>query len=313
MKVLVIGSGASGALIGARLIERKADVTFVVRPERKLQLVTTGLQLRSQFGRFRKPVQAITPDEIHEQADLIIVTVRAQDFEIALELAAPAIGPHTIVLPIAEGVRPIEVALENRSPRVIVGVLEARLLLDADGIASQRPPASELAIGALHPRDEPMAHELARLLNGRGLHSTYCPRIQCKAWERFAFMAGAAATSVLMRRPLRDALRFAHGAGTLAAALQEAFQVGVAAGYAPDQIAVRAYEKSFLLEGRPVQPPSLISAGGRAGDEATCLLGEMVCIARRARVNARTFSTAWRILTRPTEIDLSAEDVSEVT
>jgi len=42
MKILMVGSGTAGGLFGARLLENKADVTFVVRRERKLQLITRG-------------------------------------------------------------------------------------------------------------------------------------------------------------------------------------------------------------------------------------------------------------------------------
>ena len=74
MKILIIGSGAVGGFIGARLIEKKCDVTFLVRAERKLRLVTRGLQLRSQFGAFRRPVHAITADEIRGAYDLVVPT-----------------------------------------------------------------------------------------------------------------------------------------------------------------------------------------------------------------------------------------------
>ena len=295
MNILIIGSGATGGLIGARLVERGKQVTFLVRPERKVQLMTQGLQLRAQFGRFRKPVHAIAPDEVREQADLVIVAVRAQEFETALDAGSRAIGVSTVILPVVEGIRHVELATEAVAPRVLIGVLEARMMLDADGVLVQRPPVAELSIGALRDADEETGTGLVELLGGRGLLTSQSARIRGKAWERFVFMASAVAATALAGRPLRDSLRFAHGSSNFSNLLREAHRIGVAAGFAPDQVAVRQYEKSFLLEGRPIQPPPMI-ASGRAGDESAFLLSEMVAMARRARTNAMMFDMAWRCL-----------------
>jgi ketopantoate reductase len=80
MKVLIVGSGTTGGLIGARLIERGVEVTFCTRPERKVQLMTTGLTLSSSYGRFRRPACAITPDEIDTQFTVVIIACRAHHY-----------------------------------------------------------------------------------------------------------------------------------------------------------------------------------------------------------------------------------------
>ena len=62
MRVLIIGSGVHGALAGAALIEGgAAEVTFLTRPSRQRQLIPAGLHITSPLGRFRRPVQAVSP------------------------------------------------------------------------------------------------------------------------------------------------------------------------------------------------------------------------------------------------------------
>lgn len=311
MNILIIGSGATGGLIGARLIERGAHVTFLVRPERKVQLLTRGLQLHSPFGRFRKPVHAVTPDEVNTHADLILVACRAHKLDEALRACAPAIGAETVLLPITEGVRHLEIATRTISPRVLAGVFEGRVHVDADGILSQRPPRSELAVGTVRDGDEDTAKEIAALLTGRGLLTTHRTRIRAKGWERFAFVASAVAATTLANRPLRDSLRFAHGSGDFNNLLREAQRIGTAVGYGPDQVSIKAYNSSFLLEGRPVQAPQMIKSGGRASDESFFLLSEMVAMARQARVSAFLFNAAWRTLMGPYKSEVSPDAMAE--
>ena len=313
MNILMVGSGTAGGLLGARLLENKADVTFVVRRQRKLQLVTRGLHLRSQFGQFRKPVHAIAADEIADTYDLIVVAVRSHEIEKAIELAAPAIGPNTVVMPVVEGVRHLDVGALSPAPFVIGAVLEARMLLDADAILAQRPPAADLTIGALNKSDDKIAEVLVEAFAGRGIKTFLDTGIRTKAAERFAFVAAAIATAYLMGRPLQDAVRLAYGQGTFDKLLAEGLAVGVAAGYSPKQLSVKDYARAFSMVGRPVQVPARIGDPGRAGDECVFLLSEMIALARAARVRIPTFESAWRRLTRPEQIDATATVVADLS
>ena len=151
-----------------------------------------------------------------------------------------------------------------------------------------------------------MASELVKVFAGRGLRTILCDRICGKAFERFAYMCAAIATSHLMRHPLRDAIRLAYGLGNLDALLKEALAVGRAAGFAPDELRVKAYSKAFSMVGRPVDVPPGFDDDGRAGEEAAYLLAEMVGLARRVRVQTPRFDSAWQSIARPKVIDGSA-------
>ncbi len=144
------------------------------------------------------------------------------------------------------------------------------------------------------------------MLAGRGLTTVPSNQIRSIAWERFSFVCAAIATSVLTRRPLRDAVRFAYGPDTYVRALKEGARIGQAAGFDPDSVRVRAYARSFTLIGRPVHPPARVVDGGRAGDEAACLLGEMIGFANRHGVNAYELASAWKVITRQSEAEVAS-------
>ena len=298
-KILMIGSGAAGGFVGARLIENGGDVTFLVSPGRRAQLLTRGLILSSPYGRFRAPTHAVSASGLTGIYDRIFVATRAQNYDAALTLAAPVIAPHTLIIPLIEGVQHLDVSPYAPGLRRVGAVLEARVAIDADGVLHQRAPKAELHLGELKPLEKWLVADLVKLCSGRGLTAIHSNRIRAKTWERFAYQAAGVATAVLMKRPLRDAMRFAHGPGTFEALLREGHRVGVAAKFAPDIVEVRKYEKAFMLEGRPVQAPLLIEADGRAGDEAGYILASMLANARHWRVPAPNFDAAWRAVTPP--------------
>jgi 2-dehydropantoate 2-reductase len=293
MQILVAGSGPSGGFIGSRMIENGHDVTFVTRPERMAQLLTTGLHLTSHYGRFRKPVHAITVDELDRPFDLVVATMRAQDYETALARLQPAFGKTTILMPVVEGVAHLLSNSVVSEPPMVGGVLEGRVRIDADGVLHQRPPHAELSVGALTPDDGAAVARVLDVVGGRGLKVLETNRIRAAAWERFAYLAAGIATSVLMRRPLRDALRIATGASTFAGLLKEAGRVGEALGFAPDDVSIRSYLNAFRLDARPVLPTPTIAEGGRIGDEAAFLLAEMIGLARQSPVRTFNLELAW--------------------
>ena len=130
MRFLVIGSGTIGGLIGARLVEKGCDVAFLVRPARRVQLLTTGLALSSHFGRFRRPVTVVEPGALGDGVfDVVIIACRTQDYSGVLKLLVAHIGPETTVMPVLEGADHLVSELIPNGGRLVGGRLEAKSAL----------------------------------------------------------------------------------------------------------------------------------------------------------------------------------------
>ncbi len=87
MKVVVLGAGGWGALVGAYLSKAGADVTLLFRRQAHVDEINKngGLIIQSPDGDMLVPVMATTqPGEISE-ADLLIVAVKNHDTEVALQ------------------------------------------------------------------------------------------------------------------------------------------------------------------------------------------------------------------------------------
>ena len=80
MEILVMGAGARGSYLGARLIEERRHVAFLTGPERRASLMTKRMVVTSQFGRFHRPVFTPLPDELRQlpqPVKLVIFACRA--------------------------------------------------------------------------------------------------------------------------------------------------------------------------------------------------------------------------------------------
>ncbi|MDQ8729220.1 2-dehydropantoate 2-reductase [Bradyrhizobium sp. LHD-71] len=104
-KVTIIGAGAIGGFIGARLAAAgRADVSALARGKTLAALCSHGWRLRTAEGLVQAPVR-VTADaaELGPQ-DLVIIAVKAPALEQVVTSIAPLLASHTLVLPAMNGV-----------------------------------------------------------------------------------------------------------------------------------------------------------------------------------------------------------------
>jgi ketopantoate reductase len=77
MRVLVLGAGGTGGYFGGRLAQHGADVTFLVRERRYLQLSHDGPRIESVFGDAAIPVRAIRAGKVDGTFDVVMAWPRS--------------------------------------------------------------------------------------------------------------------------------------------------------------------------------------------------------------------------------------------
>jgi 2-dehydropantoate 2-reductase len=105
MKVCIVGAGAIGGFLGARLAAAgRAQVSAVARGATLVALREHGWRLRSADALVQVPCRASDrPTELGVQ-DLIVIAVKGPALGDAARGLAPLLGPQTLVLPAMNGV-----------------------------------------------------------------------------------------------------------------------------------------------------------------------------------------------------------------
>ena len=114
MRMLVVGAGATGGYFGARLVEAGKDVTFLVRPARAEALAASGLRVKSPVGdvHIAEPATLTAADLAAGKGggfDLVLPAARPTTLDAAIADVAPAVGPTTLVLPVLNGLRHLDI------------------------------------------------------------------------------------------------------------------------------------------------------------------------------------------------------------
>src|SRR5258705_4808351 len=140
MRILVVGAGAIGGYFGGRLLEAGRDVTFLVRPKRAAELARDGLVIKSLNGDVTlKNPSAVQADKLNEKFDVVLLSCKAFDLDDAIKSFAPAVGPQTAIIPLLNGMRPLDVLDErfgkDRVPGGLCGIA---------GTLDEHPPVVQL-------------------------------------------------------------------------------------------------------------------------------------------------------------------------
>src|SRR2546429_4182442 len=83
MKIVILGAGALGTVLGAHLARAGEDVTLLARGQRAAYLQEHGATITGLVD-FTVPVPVVTDPSQIRDADVLIVTVKTYDMEPAL-------------------------------------------------------------------------------------------------------------------------------------------------------------------------------------------------------------------------------------
>lgn len=224
MRILVVGSGAMGSLIGAGLIEAGADVALLDRGEQLSALRSNGLRLVDSKGRARQliPVTVVEDPTEVEPADFVIVAVKAHQIRHALDLITAALAGDAALVTMQNGIpwwyfqrytgpfagqelRSVDSdgALTRAiDPRRIIGcvaypaaeLLEPGLVHHIEG--------DRFPVGTLDGQPSPRCHEFSMLLERAGFRAPVIRDLRAevwlKAWGNLAFNPVSALTGMTM-------------------------------------------------------------------------------------------------------------------
>src|SRR5262249_54732446 len=84
MKIVILGAGALGTVLGAHLARAGEDVTLIARGQRAAYLQEHGATITGLVD-FTVPVRVVTEPSQVQEADVLIVTVKTYDMASALQ------------------------------------------------------------------------------------------------------------------------------------------------------------------------------------------------------------------------------------
>lgn len=160
MRIIVMGAGPIGGIVGGRLARQGEDVTLAdIDAEHVRAIREKGLYVEVPDGPFHVKAPILFPGEIEGKFDLGLIAVRSNYTKDALASVVPRLSPNAILVSLQNGMNPPLLEEAVGPDRAIGAVVRMRSTRPAPGHV-RTVKRGRLYIGHLHGR---MTEQLQRV------------------------------------------------------------------------------------------------------------------------------------------------------
>jgi len=277
MKILVIGAGSVGGYFGGRLAQAKRDVTFLVRAKRAEAIKANGLQIVSPHGNLTLRPKTITAGQISEPYDVILLGVKSYALSGAMNDFAAAVGPETMILPVLNGMRHIDLLSARFGKHAVLGgVCLVATELDEEGRILQLADFQKLIYGELDGPSTPRLEKLNQTLHGAGFDTVLSSHIMHDMWEKWVQIASVGATTCLLRGNIGEIVAIPGGADLCRSILRECSDIASASGHPPTTAFVDEQTAQLTAQGSPLTSSMYRDLKKGAPVEVDTILGDLL-------------------------------------
>jgi 2-dehydropantoate 2-reductase len=283
MRIVVIGAGGAGGLLGALLARSGAEVAFVARGEQLRALQDRGLRVTSPLGSFHTgPLQASEDPAQLGKADLVLVAVKTWQVCAVAPRLKPLLREGTLVVPVQNGVEASDELAEALGEGPVLGAaLHVLSRIEAPGAVLHEGGTPRLTLGARRSsqvgRDRLIA--LCEAFRRAGVDAQVADDIDAVLWEKLLFVEPLGSVGAVARAEVGALRGIPETRALLVAAMAEIAAVarGRKAGIAPDAVedalaridklpaAARTSMSRDIAEGRPSELQEQTGAVVRVG------------------------------------------------
>jgi 2-dehydropantoate 2-reductase len=233
MRIVILGAGALGTVLGAHLARVGEDVTLIARGNRAAYLQEHGATITG-LADFTVPVNVLTDPQQVQEADCLIVTVKTYDMETALDsVKHMQVGS---VLSIQNGV------VKNQQLASVFGwekVLGAMAWVSGEVLPTgtiRFTANNGLYLGEFPAGLSERVQRLADTIERAGIMVQVTPAIQSIEWSKYVMFASTMAPAVLTRLESHKFLQDEQTASVVAALFHELVQIATAQGIALENL-----------------------------------------------------------------------------
>jgi 2-dehydropantoate 2-reductase len=218
----------------------------------------------------------ITAEALKTPFDLVLLSCKAYDLDGAIDAFAPAVGANTMILPLLNGMRHLDVLEARFDARAVLGgqcVISSTL--DEDGRIHHMGDLHNLAFGARDGAVTPTIEAIAGSLSGAGFNVAHSPDILQDMWEKWVFIAAGAGVTCLMRSTIGDVVA-AGAVDVVTDLLDECNAIAKRQGYQPRPVATERARTMFTTPGSSLTASMFRDMEAGARIEADHIVGDLI-------------------------------------
>jgi 2-dehydropantoate 2-reductase len=207
---------------------------------------------------------------------------------------APAIGPDTMILPVLNGMRHVDVLAVRFGPRAVAGcACKVATIVDAEGRIVQLTRQQDLAYGEMDGSVTARIERLDAAMQGAGFDARLSSAIALEMWEKWVLLATVGGITCLMRGHIGEVNAAPGGTDFILRFLDEVVAVVTAEGHPPSE-AFLTNTRKLLTAPESTQTSSMFRDVQKERPiEADQIVGDLLARGERAGVPTPLLGVAY--------------------
>ena len=287
-RIVIVGAGAMGCFLAARLAAGGLDVTVVDVDQARLDVIgREGITLHDDSGTATARVRACLAADVAGPVDLVLLMTKGMFSAAAIRSVAHLAAHNPTVLTLQNGLGNVEAIAEVfDTDHILWGVTDFPADLEGPAQVASHG-AGHIWLGGANDRAHAHAHAVAEALNRGLLNAEIDPEVRVSVWEKVAFNAALNPLSTITGLPV-GGLDCPEGRRIATAVAEETIATAIALGVPIDPARVLT-KIDFALANHRTHKPSMLQdrlAGRRT--EIESINGAIVRMAEQAGISAPT-------------------------
>ncbi|WP_066832708.1 ketopantoate reductase family protein [Rufibacter ruber] len=301
-RIAIAGIGGVGGYFGGLLARHYApsgevEIIYIARGENEREIREHGLRIETPQEDFTVRPSLISSDASQlGGVDLLICCTKSYDLEQSLQQLAPCIGPHTVLLPLLNGVDSSDrIKAVYPQNEVWDGCVYILSRLRAPGRVTVNGNFGSLFFGATQGTPAQLK-ATEQLFKAAGMQATLAPDIEATIWQKFVFISSTATLTSYADADFKSIVSEAQNKELLRQLLAEITAVAAAKHISlPDTVSQEIFTR---LENIPAGATSSMHSDFKAGKptEVHSLTGYVVQLGQQLGVPTPTYAQIYEAL-----------------
>lgn len=276
MKILVVGAGGIGGYFGGRLAQAGRDVTFLVRPRRRDEILARGLEIISPHGDLTVLPAMVTADQIRP-FDLILLGVKSYSLVGAIEDFGPAVDAETVIVPGLNGMRHLEILAHRFGAQAVLGgVCRVSTEVATDGKIRQLADFQSWSYGEMDGSLSTRIEQVDAAMNGAGFAASISQDIIGEMWQKWVLLATLGAINCLLDGTIGQIAAVGDGPPICLSVLHECAAIAKACGQSQTDAFIAQQEKMLTTPGSSMTSSMYRDLKKGLSVEADAIVGDLL-------------------------------------
>ncbi len=236
MKIVIVGAGALGSLLGAYLIQGGQEVLFIEpNPDIVAAINERGIGVASPESRDSQalqyyPAHAVVHGQEIEECDLLFMTVKSYHTHVATHQVSHLVGPDSPLITLQNGLGHLEIIEKICNPTTIISGFTAMAGTALGPGEVMNDGTGTTYLGYQHKHSTDRLTKICSTLNKNGIPAEEVTDIVSRRWNRVLVHAAINPVSALLRCQNSHLLESAHSLSLMRRLIDEGRYIAEARG-----------------------------------------------------------------------------------